>query len=188
MTRALLSLSCLLALAACSHATPEPDFRPSRDIPPGAIVHVTLRDRHEPRRVSTYVVDARAGKLLMRLDGARALELQQTSPPPRPPSFAPSTPMRGEQQGETGTQTSSSSFATSFTLEVDCPPPAPGEKQPEGCLDANAIDPKLETTGNPDPQDDPGLRWKRTEQFAIKLAQGIFQAAKLSGIQGFQRR
>lgn len=188
MKSVLLSLTCLLALSACKHAAPEPDFRPSRDIPPGAIVHVTFRDRKDPRRVSTYVVDARAGQVLMRLDGARAMEGMQQPPPPRPPAFAPPTPMRGEQQEQEGTQSSSLAQPLNITTEIDCQVLPSEDKNRDGCLDVNAIDPRLEPTGNPDPQDDPAARVKRTTQFAIKLAQSLFQAAKLSGIQGFQRR
>jgi hypothetical protein len=194
MKRALLSLSCLLALSACKHAAPEPDFRPGRDIPPGAIVHVTLQDRKNPRRISTYVVDARAGQVLMRLDGARALELQRpAAPPPRTPSFVPPAPMKDERQGGgTGSQTTSTfALSSSVTVQADCPPPS-DEREEDGCVDANAIDPKIETTGNPDPQNENPKFRRGPPGFVIKLAQGLFEAAKLSGLpvqpQQLQRR
>lgn len=171
MRRALLSLSCLLALSACRHLCPqpdEPDFNPSRDIPPSAIVRVTLKDKDDPSRMSTFVVDAREGKVLQRLDGPKAVEQRQVRQAVT------------QQQGGQQPAADSDAEATAMSVEVYC---LVTTSTPEnGCPDASAIDPKMEQTGGDDPKHEIKQQWTRTQDFVIRIARSYFEAVKRSGI------
>jgi hypothetical protein len=183
MKRALLFLSCALTLSACKHIQPKPDFSPSRDIPAGTIVQVVLSDRKDPNRVSTFIVDAREGRVLERRDGPNALEPRQSSLRGATASLTLAAAEQDAQQDTSGSQTLSSKVSTTFTAQVDCPPPPEGaEPNTNGCILANAIDPRLETTGDRDPKNEALKRTKKTLQFVIRLAQSGFEAAKLNGV------
>ena len=160
MKKLLLPLSCLLALSACWRHTREPsDWEPSRDIPAGTLVRVTLRDVSDPSRVSTYVVDPRAGRVVERLDGRRA------------------------QQDASGTvtaaQLSTSTVSTSVTLP--CPEiKVEGSEEPI-CV-VFASDPKLETSDDPNPVKELEQRLELTSRFVVQVAVNLLEAAHVTGV------
>lgn len=169
MRRALLSLSCLLALSACRHLCPQPDdpdFNPSRDIPADSIVRVTLQDKNDPSRMSTYVVDARRGEVVRRLDGPQAVEKQQT---------------RGTvSQQQVAQEPAADTDATEMAVKVYC---IVTSSTPENaCPDASAIDPKMEQTGGDDPKHEIKQYRTRTQDFVVRIARSYFEAVKKSGI------
>jgi hypothetical protein len=161
MKKLLLPLSCLLALTACWRETrpTEPDWNPSRDIPAGTLVRVTLQDVTDPSRISTFVVDPRAGRVVDRKDGRLAQQKESQS--------------MAAQEG-LSTQT------VSTAVQVPCPE-IPDDKDDPGCL-VNASDPKHETTGDPNPIMDYKTRLALTEKFVTQVAVKLLEAAHTTGV------
>ena len=76
----LLLLSALLSLSACRHLSKrEPVPTPEeiqRTAPAGGLVRVILRDKDQPHRVTTYLVDVRQDKIVDRSDGPTSRQLE----------------------------------------------------------------------------------------------------------------
>ncbi|MFP2931176.1 hypothetical protein ACLESO_39480 [Pyxidicoccus sp. 3LG] len=158
MKRILLPLSCLLALSACWRTTREPEWNPSQDIPPGTLVRVTLQDVKDSSRISTYIVDPRTSRILDRQDGKKALH--------------------DAQDAEQAAQATSTLRMVTTAVKVDCPPEQETE---EGCI-MPAIDPKHDTSGDPNPIKDLKLRRELTEKFVKLYALKILEAAHVTGV------
>lgn len=159
MKRLLLPLSCLLALSACWRHTRDRDWDPSRDIPAGTRVSVTLQDVSDPSRGTTYLVDPRAGRVVERRDAKVTRQ-----------DASQSTTEAQQLQGTTTLTT---------TYRIACAEPKTETEEP-ACL-VRASDPKHETD-DPNPIMDPKERLIRTERFVVQLAQSTLQVAHLNKI------
>ncbi|MBZ4416888.1 hypothetical protein [Myxococcus sp. RHSTA-1-4] len=119
MKNRLLLLPALLALSACRHI-PTREPMPSleeirREAPPGGLVRVTLRDKHQPLRASSYLVDVRQDKIVARLDSPTAQQLE-----------AQDAPMK------TGSQDSGTFVIATLEMSTECKPAEETEDQ-TGC-------------------------------------------------------
>ncbi|QSQ24166.1 hypothetical protein JY651_04120 [Pyxidicoccus parkwayensis] len=165
MKKLLLPLSCLLALSACwrDHRPQEPDFDPSRDIPAGTLVLITLQDVHDASRSSTFLVDPRSGRVVERKDG---------------------TPGQGEKGSVAeGTTQQGLLPGTAYNiLKVPCAETQKTDETTElGCT-LNAIDPKHESDGNPNPIKDYEARLTATKKFVVNVAVNVLKAAHDTGV------
>ncbi|NVJ06548.1 hypothetical protein HUW63_15040 [Myxococcus sp. AM001] len=158
MTKRLLPLSCLLLASACQHIGNTPDGNPAKDIPAGTYVHITLQDIRNPERRSTYLVDPRTDTVVERRDGKRAsaAEASVTASKAAP---AP---------------TSNVSLAMSVNCRIT-------KTAREGCVDL-AIDPKHETSGDPNPIKEESRRIALTERYVKQLAVNVLQTARRTGV------
>ncbi len=162
MKKFIAPLSCLVVAAAgCTHTGRTPDWNLSDVVPPDTLVRVTLQDAQDASRRSTFVVDPHRDVVVERLDGRRSL-------PPTPPRAASET----EATGDTS-QTSMSGGQVTVSLLVNCRVTQTAE---DGCVDL-AIDPKHETSGDPNPIVDPRERLVLTEKFVKQLAASTLEAA-----------
>ncbi|NMO14171.1 hypothetical protein HPC49_47465 [Pyxidicoccus fallax] len=161
MKKLLLPLSCLLALSACWRHTREPDWNPAQDIPAGTLVNVTLRDVKDSSRVSTYVVDPRAGRVIARRDGKRA--------------------QQDVSSEVTAAQDTVAPMPVNTLVELPCRQPKTGEEGESGCV-ASAIDPKAETSDDPSPTKGGDESLLRTERFVVRVANGLLESAHTAGV------
>ncbi|AEI68887.1 hypothetical protein [Corallococcus macrosporus] len=169
MKKHLLPLSCLFLLSACRHTGNTPDGNPSEDLPAGTYVQITLQDVRNPLKRSTYVVDPRTDTVVERRDGRRAV----AAPSPRAPGTEPSD--ETTQAASAVSQTHSASLTLSVLCRVT-------ETAEDGCIDL-AIDPKHETSGDPNPIKEERLRIAITERYVKQLAVNMLRTAHRAGVQ-----
>ncbi|QQR42815.1 hypothetical protein JKA73_27675 [Myxococcus xanthus] len=167
MKKYLLPLACLFLASACQHLANTPDWKPSEDIPPDTYVLITLQDAHSPQRRSTYVVDPRTGTVVERRDGKRAYA-----------AAAPQS-LDTESAGETTQAALASTSRVTVSMSVNCRETL---VSPDGCVDL-AIDPKHETSGDPNPIKDEKQRIAITERYVKQLAVNVLQTARRTGVQ-----
>ncbi|NOJ80508.1 hypothetical protein [Myxococcus xanthus] len=167
MKKYLLPLSCLFLTSACLHTGKTPDWTPSEDIPPGTYVLVTLQDAGSPQRRSTYVVDPRMGTVVERRDGKRAYAVA-----------APQS-LDTESTGEAVQAALVPTSRVTVAMSVNCRETL---ASPDGCVDL-AIDPKHETSGDPNPIKDEKQRIAITERYVKQLAVNVLQTARRAGVQ-----
>lgn len=112
MTNRLLLLSVMLTLSACRHMPTPRQPVPSleeiqRAAPDGGLVLITLRDKDQPQRVTSYLVDVRQDRIVARRDGVTAEQMA-----------APDSPdMKSASQMKT------SFLMASVLVPTDCKPP-----------------------------------------------------------------
>ncbi|MFP2962609.1 hypothetical protein ACLEPN_33755 [Myxococcus sp. 1LA] len=169
MKKYLLPLSCLFLLSACRHTGNTPDWNPSEDIPSGTYVRITLQDVRNPQKRSTYVVDPRTDTVVERQDGRRAMA-------------APGAQALDTESSDEATKAASAVSQTNsvfVSMSVIC---RETQTSPDGCIDM-AIDPKHETTGDPNPIKEERLRIAITERYVKQLAVNTLQTAHRAGVQ-----
>lgn len=167
MKKYLLPLSCLFLASACRHLGNTPDWNPAKDIPAGTYVRITLQDAHNPQRRSTYLVDPRTDNVVERLDGKRAVAASDAQA------------LDTESTGEVSQAAVAPTNRVTLAMSVRC---RDTETAPEGCVDL-AIDPKHETSGDPNPIKEERLRIAATERYVKLLAVNVLQTAHRAGIQ-----
>ncbi|QDF06939.1 hypothetical protein [Myxococcus xanthus] len=167
MKKYLLPLSCLFLASACRHIGNTPDWNPSEDIPAGTDVRITLQDVRNPQRRSTYVVDPRTGTVVERRDGKRAY------------AVADPQSLDTESTGEATQAALAPSSSVTVAMSVNC---RDSLTSPDGCVDL-AIDPKHETSGDPNPIKEEKRRIAITERYVKQLAVNVLQTAHRAGVQ-----
>ncbi|AKQ64530.1 putative lipoprotein [Myxococcus hansupus] len=170
MKKFIVPLSCLVVAATgCIHTGRTPDWNPAEDVPPGTRVRVTLQDAQDAERRSTFVVDPRRNVVVERLDGRRAHA-----------HTGPEASSEAETKAASGTSGPSvSGGQVLVTMVVTCQGAQASEN---GCV-VLAIDPKHETSGDPNPIVEERERIARTERFVKQLAAGTLEAAHRNGLQ-----
>ncbi|WIG98895.1 hypothetical protein [Myxococcus sp. SDU36] len=166
MKKYLLPLSCLLLASACQHTGNTPDWNPAKDIPAGTYVRITLQDVRNPERRSTYLVDPRTDTVVERRDGKRA--------------YAAEAPQALESEAAvTATQTAPApTNSVTVAMAVNC---RITKIAKDGCVDL-AIDPKHETSGDPNPIKEESRRIALTERYVKQLAVSVLQTARRTGV------